>query len=969
MTMIRALGLSLAILVSPGWLEGAETDPPGRPLPGRVFAKSRHAIDEVLARPYDRGVPMGCTGDRVWASSPQGWAFRDDVHWIYLTNLGAFDLEISDEHGLLAPAGATYYPSHIHYEGVIREEMTASASFTFALDKVENPLIEPFEPRKRWTCWSSGKRKDWFAVQFATPRTLVGFDVHFFNDAPSGGCRPPESFEVQYFDGRFHSWNPVKPTKSFPERPREGENRVRFEAVESTRFRLVFQNAGGDDYTGIYGLKPIGEDPKDAVPTSSPLRFTGDKFITADDVLVSVIRVHNPTDRVQTIYVEPIIQPATTFAYEWVGSSSGLVALKEGEVSGREPRFLSLDGRQVLHGETVDWRFRYAVVDDPPRTLKLDANRSARGVPFEGFAKPLRDLPNDLFKVHGHHIPPGKTKVFKAALELRTANEPRTIDSVIKPPSPIAGPENRGMLLKPDDQDGRDIVAAQVEAYRSWYDANVPYFDCSDPWVRKLFDHRAYVLRKNMLDPKLGRMQWPTQSEGRWRSPWYPNVISYGAAHQVREARWLRDPKYWEGHLRTWAENQKADGVYPSHVTPKGPSVGQYTDWITSTAWDGHLVHPDKAFLARVVEKLARNVLGWQKIGDPDGDGLLMVDSHWWTGMEYQPSFFYFSDYKTSKDFYQPEHKTTLERVDLTAYNYGNAVAVARIYRALGRPGEAKAFDDLAARIAAAVTAKMWRPAKQFFYSLRAGDDAVADVKEVIGVYPFYFGMVPWGKGYESAWASILDPEQFWTTWPVASASKECPAYSQANWPGDGRSMPCMWNGPTWPHANSLVMTAMARTLRATRDNNVGNSPLKKEHLWALFLSSTRAQFRNQDIGQPWTGEFYDGDDARWKTAERDYNHSTWLDILIPELIGVVPRDDDVLEVDPLLPEDALGFFLLDGLRYHGHDVAVAWDAPIAGSPDRYGDGRKGLDVYVDGRLAASAPGLTKLRVDLKKGS
>ncbi len=328
------------------------------------------------------------------------------------------------------------------------------------------------------------------------------------------------------------------------------------------------------------------------------------------------------------------------------------------------------------------------------------------------------------------------------------------------------------------------------------------------------------------------------------------------------------------------------------------------------------------------MDKLAANVRGWQKVYDPDGDGLLRVDSHWWTGMEYQPSFFAFSDYKPSKDFDQPARPVSLERVDLTAYNYGNAAAVARIYRLLGRPDRAKEFDDLAAKIAAAVAAKMWRPEKRFFYSLRADDDAVADVKEVIGVYPFYFGMLPWGKGYESAWASILDPKQFWTTWPVASASKECPAYSQTNWPGDGRAAGCMWNGPTWPHANALVMTAMARTLRATRDHGVADSPLKKEHLWALFASFTRAQYRNQDIGQPWTGEFYNGDTGRWKTAERDYNHSTWLDILIPELIGVVPRDDDILEVDPLLPEDALHHFLLDGLRYHGHDVTVAWDAP-----------------------------------------
>ena len=111
-----------------------------KPLPGRVFAASRLSIDEILARPYDRDVPMGCTGDRVWASSPQGWAFRDDVHWLYLTNLRAFDLEVRDEHGLLVPDRRRIIPSHIHYEGVARKEMTASASFTFALDNVENPL-------------------------------------------------------------------------------------------------------------------------------------------------------------------------------------------------------------------------------------------------------------------------------------------------------------------------------------------------------------------------------------------------------------------------------------------------------------------------------------------------------------------------------------------------------------------------------------------------------------------------------------------------------------------------------------------------------------------------------------------------------------------------------------------------------------------------------------------------------------
>jgi hypothetical protein len=151
----------------------------------RTFAASKFAIDEILARPFDRDVPMGCTGARLWASSPRGWAFGDDVHWLDLAGFDGFELEVSDERGLLEPAEATYYPSHIHYGGARRKWITASASFTFALDNVNNPLEQPFEPRKRWTCWSSGTRHDWYAIDLGIPRTVSGFDLFFFDDAPT----------------------------------------------------------------------------------------------------------------------------------------------------------------------------------------------------------------------------------------------------------------------------------------------------------------------------------------------------------------------------------------------------------------------------------------------------------------------------------------------------------------------------------------------------------------------------------------------------------------------------------------------------------------------------------------------------------------------------------------------------------------------------------------------------------------
>jgi hypothetical protein len=947
------------------WLLGLSTtwaaaqQAPAQP-PRRVFPDTSYQIDAILTRPYDGTVPFGTVGDRLWATSPQGWGYAEDVQWLYLTNLRALDVQIRDEQGPLGPETATYFPSHIHMEGGVRK-LNASASFTYRLDKVDNPLAPPFEPSKRWTAWSSGRRDDWYAVDFGAPRTIEGLRLWFFDDTGSGGCRPPQQFEVQRWDAG--EWKNVELTDQRPKRPGPNENVVAFAPVTTEKLRVVMRHAPPNFYTGIYGFEAIGKGNEGGAPPVT-LKITADKFITQNDTLVSIVRVQNPTDHAQSIEVMPVP--------DWQSQFDGRVISNRDESNTKAafgPWSFIAEARTRLLNFGVRESLRFAVSAEPLAPLDVRESRAFTVAVANGHD----DNADFLRKAFGfrYELKPGATLVFKSALEIKLIDEPSTLDSVLNAPTTFtrsleAGSKVLGTIA-PERQDARDQLGSHVAAYQSWFDNNLAAFQCADPMVQKMFYHRVYNLRKNMLNPHLGALKWQTQSEGRWRSTWYPNVISYGAAHQVREARWLADPSYWTGHIRTWANNQKPDHVYPSHVTPAGPAGGQYTDWITASAWDGFLVHPDKAVLSEIADKLADNVRGWQATCDPDGDGLLMVDSHWWTGMEYQPSFFFFSNYETSADFYQPAKPVTLERVDLTAYNYGNAVAVSHIYKLLGQPDKAKEFDALAEKIRKAVAQKMWRKDTRFFYSLRADDDEVANVKEIIGVYPFYFGMFAPGEGFEAAWDSVLDPGQFWTPWPVASVSKECPAYSQDGWPqANNRAVACMWNGPTWPHANSIVMTAMARTLRSDRIlAKEKASPLSREKLWELFQSFTKAQYRNQDLNYPWTGEFYNGESGVWKTAERDYNHSTWLDILIPELIGMVPRDDEVLELDPLLPPNALAHFTLDGQRYHGHDVTVAWDAP-GDNNDVHGDGREGFDVYIDGELAASRADLGPLRVDLK---
>src|SRR5579871_4788701 len=795
------------------WGQAAE-----KPLPHRVFADSRKDIDRTLARPYDSDVPFGASGDRVWATSPQGWAFQEGVQLVYLTNLDAFDLIVIGGGKPYVVDKAEYTPSHVHMIGApgSGQTLAASASFTFTIDKVDGPLTRPFKPEKRWTCWSSGHREDWYQVNFGRLRPLQSVDLYFYYDIPIGGeVAPPESVRVELFrDGGWHD-APIQPFTPAP-----GRNTITFQGSAPERgeqIRFTFRNKGDHLYTGLYGFDPsFAPDPpgpNTPPPPEAPLRVEGDKWITQDDVLVSRLTVTNPTHTPQPFFVR-MDSPLS-------GSIHGFADQREATKG--FPLYLVARGAD---GKTQDTAF---IADLKPNEMRTYTFACA-------VAKTQEEAETRLQKVLSDHDP----------------------------------------------------LKAQTAAYQGWFDTNTAYFDCSDPLVSKLYYHRWYNLKKNSMNPQLGRLQHRTFSEGRWTADWYANVISYGAGHQIDEARWLRDPSYAWGHLQTWTDNPRPDGVYPSHVTPSGQQGGQYTDWITSTAWDVYLVHPDKTLLSQMADTLARNAEGWRKVYGWNDSPLLVVDSHWWTGMEWQPSFFAFANYQTGGGAgTDPAKMTPLRRVDLTAYNFGNAQAVAHIYRELGRNADAARLQQLADATRDALITQMWDENAHWFLSLRATDGARSPAKEIIGLYPFTFNLPPPGKGYEAAWSVALDPAEFWTAWPLASAAKDCPAYAQNGWPVGPGGSGCMWNGPSWPHADSLVMTAMANTLR-----HYAPCALTRQKLLELFTTFTRAQYHDKNPEYPWTGEYYNGDNGDWKTPQRDYNHSTWIDPLISDLLGLVRSEE-----------------------------------------------------------------------------
>ena len=108
--------------------------------------------------------------------------------------------------------------------------------------------------------------------------------------------------------------------------------------------------------------------------------------------------------------------------------------------------------------------------------------------------------------------------------------------------------------------------------------------------------------------------------------------------------------------------------------------------------------------------------------------------------------------------------------------------------------------------------------------------------------------------------------------------------------------------------------------------------------------------------GKPSIAEVLRDPYVRQMSGSEHYNHSTFCDLVITGAAGIVPRPDNILEVSPLFPED-WDYFCMDGVRYRGHSITIAWDRTGA----RYGD--QGFHVYIDQqkRYSSGKPGLVRI--------
>ena len=473
--------------------------------------------------------------------------------------------------------------------------------------------------------------------------------------------------------------------------------------------------------------------------------------------------------------------------------------------------------------------------------------------------------------------------------------------------------------------------------------ANCPRFACPDKDIERTYYFRWWTFRKH-LRHDLG--VW-TVSEFLPKVSWSGagNTIVCPAGHHLREGRWLRDPKYATENARFWLADP--------HATHRWG----YSSWLFTGACDvaevtgdgklpTELLDAAVAYYRRWEEGFERN--GWPSArtahmgGDGKG-GFLSIDNYEGTeislgGHGYKPLF--------------------------ASAMWSEAAHIAEVAKSAGRAGLAAEFADKAEAVRRSVLAHCWNPAVGFF-TTEATNGVKGAVRELHGYAPWYFGMPTEGRSAD--WAQLSDPQGFAARYGLTFPERRAKGFAI-----DYKGHECKWNGPSWPFATSIALTALA--------NDLHRSPSPSPYLFtSLLWQYADAQRRThpkpwREKGPdsdwevvPWIDENKHPDKDEWlsreiirKTPEmakrfpcergKDYNHSTFCDLVISGLVGFLPNGATGFSVDPLFPP-SWDYLVLENLRYHGQDVDIRW---------RRG---KGLQVFVNGQEAARRETLARISV------
>lgn len=455
-----------------------------------------------------------------------------------------------------------------------------------------------------------------------------------------------------------------------------------------------------------------------------------------------------------------------------------------------------------------------------------------------------------------------------------------------------------------------------------WLEQEIPLFECPDKDIEETYYFRWWTYRKHIKNTEDGYVITEFLPKVCWSKK--HNVINAAVGHHLTEGRWLKNAKiYITDYVNFLLDNSEI-----SH---------HYSSWMITALLDFYRVIGEMPADKNFIKSLCDYYEEWEKTHQlPNG-------MFWSLGGRDA------MEYSISGNWNGVEKKGI--RPTLNSYMCADAESLAIFAEYAGMPEVAETFRRKHEALKKLITEKLWD--RDFFKAFHYEDDDWTAAferdkdnipRELLGYIPWCFDIPP--EEYNIAFSQLESKDGFYTEFGLATAEQRDPRFLYE------ADHECLWNGYIWPFATSQTLTALNRLC-------IKNPTPENRRMFVRFLKQyARCHKRITEDGRtiPWIDEvkhpYRDEWTSRtilkargWKEQYggeergKDYNHSTFCDLVICGIAGIDPRAEE-FDVNPNIPDD-WEYMKLDNLYYRGDCYKIVYDK----TGTKYNDG-KGLTIY-----------------------
>ncbi len=460
-----------------------------------------------------------------------------------------------------------------------------------------------------------------------------------------------------------------------------------------------------------------------------------------------------------------------------------------------------------------------------------------------------------------------------------------------------------------------------LHAYE-WMKNEIPVFECPDKDIERAYYFRFWTFRKHIKTTKDGVVISEFLPKVLWSGK--HNTIVAAAGHHLYEGRWLRNAdKYLKSYISFFLSESRI-----SH---------SYSNWLVDGAYRYALISGDMDFGRDFIERLKAYYEKWEQTHSLEDGSFWSVDNN--DAMEYSVS---------GRDKKLKMLKGV--RPTLNSYMCANAYAISQFARMYGDKDTEKEYLAKYEQLKKLINEKLFQDGFFRACHYKRGEDPTlateknsTNPRELIGYIPFMFDLV--SEGREACFDLLLSEDGFFSPNGLTTVERSNPYFMYE------AKHECLWNGYIWPFATSQTLTGLYKTARRT------GSAEYREMFCTLLSQYARMHKRATEAGKTvsWIDEVMDPRTADWSSRTilknknwsrlkggyergKDYNHSTFCDLVISGIVGVDVVDGKI-SVNPIIP-DSWDYFRLSGVRILGEEYEIFYDR----SGEKYGRG-KGLFV------------------------